>query len=131
MVKEITTVEELIEEINNWESYTVLYFTATWCGPCKQISPFIEELDKNSEILNVKFLKIDVDEADDLCEKFEVQSMPTFIFLDKEQNVSDILVGANKELLSEKIKNLFTKKNNDNNNSDNKPEIDFSKNTDF
>jgi thioredoxin 1 len=126
MVKEITTIEELDEEINNWTSYTVLYFTATWCGPCKQISPFIQELDKNSEILNVKFLKIDVDEADDLCEKFEVQSMPTFIFLDKEQNVTDSLIGANKELLSEKIKNLFT-----DNNSSSKPQVDFNKNTDF
>ena len=108
MVKQITTLEELKDELNNNPTYTILYFTATWCGPCRTISPFVEELDKNREITNILFLKVDVDEADELCEQFNIESMPTFIFLDKEFQICDSMIGANKELLSEKIKNLFT-----------------------
>ena len=112
MVKQITTLEELNDELNNNPTYSILYFTATWCGPCRVISPFVEELDKNRDITNVLFLKVDVDESEELCEKFNIEKMPTFIFLNKEQQVCDSMSGANKDLLSEKIKNLFLENNN-------------------
>ena len=109
MVKQITTIDELDEEVNNCSQFCILYFTAQWCGPCKMISPFIDKLDENTEVFkHIKFLKIDVDESDELCEKFEIESMPTFIFLDKEQTILDKMVGCDKNLLTEKIKNLFT-----------------------
>ena len=120
MVKQITTLEELNDELNNNSTYSILYFTATWCGPCRVISPFVEELDKNSDITNVLFLKVDVDESEELCEKFNIEKMPTFIFLNKEQQVCDSMSGANKDLLSEKIKNLFI----ENNNNQEKPHLE-------
>ena len=54
-------------------------FFATWCGPCKMIAPQIEEMSKSLE--NVVFLKVDVDEAEDAAQEFNVSAMPTFIFM--------------------------------------------------
>lgn len=108
MVKQITKIEELNENINNCSQFCILYFTASWCGPCKIISPFIDKLDENKEVFEkIMFLKIDVDDSDELCENFEIESMPTFIFLNKEQIILDKMTGCDKELLTEKIKNLF------------------------
>ncbi|KYN44617.1 Thioredoxin-2, partial [Trachymyrmex septentrionalis] len=57
----------------------VIDFFAVWCGPCKMIGPLIEELSK--EMLDVVFLKIDVDECEDIAAKYEITSMPTFVFI--------------------------------------------------
>jgi thioredoxin 1 len=54
----------------------VLYFTADWCNPCKQVKPVVEEMNKDSII---KFQMIDVDIEMELTKKFEIRSVPTFI----------------------------------------------------
>ena len=54
-------------------------FFAAWCGPCKAIAPKFEELSK--VYTNVTFLKVDVDESQDLAEFFDIRAMPTFVFL--------------------------------------------------
>jgi thioredoxin 1 len=54
-------------------------FFATWCGPCKHIAPKFEELSKVYS--NVTFLKVDVDESQELAEFFNIRAMPTFVFL--------------------------------------------------
>jgi thioredoxin 1 len=59
---------------------TVLYFTAHWCGPCKRIGPEFERLTRMHAA--VTGLKVDVEEADkDLLEHFQVEAMPTFVFI--------------------------------------------------
>ena len=58
MVKEINA-EEYAEIINS-SSPVVIDFHATWCGPCKVLSPILEEL--NDEIEGVEFVKLDVDQ---------------------------------------------------------------------
>uniref|UniRef100_A0A8R1HNG8 Thioredoxin-like protein 1 n=1 Tax=Caenorhabditis japonica TaxID=281687 RepID=A0A8R1HNG8_CAEJA len=56
---------------------TICYFTAAWCGPCKQISPTYDAL--SNQYLNAVFLKIDVDICEGTCASYGVSSMPTFI----------------------------------------------------
>ena len=59
----------------------VLYFTATWCGPCKKIAPVVEELANSEESRDSNlFVKIDVDEFEELMNECEVNCMPTFHF---------------------------------------------------
>ena len=70
----------------------VVDFHATWCGPCKMIAPHLEEMDKTME--DVVFLKVDVDDCEDIAEQYKVTAMPTFIFLKSKNKVAD-LTGAN------------------------------------
>merc|ERR1719175_553114 len=48
----------------------VVDFHATWCGPCKMIAPHLEEMDKTMD--DVVFLKVDVDECEDIAEEYHV-----------------------------------------------------------
>ena len=56
----------------------VVDFFATWCGPCKMLSPIIEELGESLD--DITFIKIDVDKHEDLARRFGVMSIPTLVF---------------------------------------------------
>ncbi|KAL8550385.1 hypothetical protein ACS0TY_008996 [Phlomoides rotata] len=78
----------------------VIDFTASWCGPCQFIQPAVHEL---AEIYkNVDFIKINVDELEDVSNEFGVQAMPTFILMKRGKEV-DKVVGAKKDDLRKKI----------------------------
>ena len=64
---------------------TVIDFYATWCGPCKAISPFFEKL-KGEYSDKVNFVSIDVDQDTETAMKYSVSAMPTFVFLDADGN---------------------------------------------
>ena len=53
-------------------------FFATWCGPCKMLSPIVEEVAAKYD--NIAFGKLNVDENPEICEKFGIMSIPTLIF---------------------------------------------------
>ncbi|MFA5283534.1 MAG: thioredoxin [Bacilli bacterium] len=53
-------------------------FFATWCGPCKMLSPIVEEVaEEHPEVL---VIKVDVDEHNDLAAKFQIYAVPTLVF---------------------------------------------------
>ena len=88
MVRFITTSDEwgaLMEESK--ASLVVIDFTASWCGPCQFIAPHYEDMAK--EMPNITFVKIDVDEAEDLAAQCGVQAMPTFQFYKGGQKVDE------------------------------------------
>ena len=58
----------------------VLDFTATWCGPCRQIAPVFESLATEYEG-KIKFVKLDVDKCDGTAQVYDVTSIPNFVFL--------------------------------------------------
>ena len=76
MIKHIETKEELNELISQGD--VLLDFFATWCGPCKMLSPVLEGLDK--EGFPVQIVKVDTDEAPELAMEFGVQAIPTLLF---------------------------------------------------
>lgn len=78
----------------------VVDFTANWCGPCKQIAPYYQEL--SQEFTNVVFLKVDVDDNPETTEKSDILSMPTFQFYRNKEKV-DEFSGANLEKLRQVI----------------------------
>lgn len=101
---EITS--ENYEEIVAQDKPVVLDFWATWCGPCKKIGPYIEELAQEYEGKAIVG-KVNVEEEDDLAEKFSIRNIPTVIFM-KNGEVKDRYVGAgSKDLFEEKLKALL------------------------
>ena len=58
-------------------NYSVMYFTASWCAPCRKISPIFEEL-AAAQDAHVTFCKIDCDECPELCGQNQIKKMPTF-----------------------------------------------------
>ena len=71
-------------------------FWAEWCGPCRMVSPVVEELAKDYEG-KVKFVKVNVDEANEIASKFNVFSIPTLIILNKGEIISQQVGAASKE----------------------------------
>lgn len=57
---------------------------ASWCGPCQQMAPHFDALEKELKE-NYKFVKLNVDEARDISIKYGVTSVPTFIFIHNNQ----------------------------------------------
>ena len=70
----------------------VIDFSATWCGPCKKISPIIDELADEYEG-KVVIGKCDVDDNDELTSRFGIRNVPTVLFI-KNGEVADKHVGA-------------------------------------
>ncbi|KAG9345826.1 hypothetical protein JZ751_008982 [Albula glossodonta] len=62
------------------DKLVVVDFTATWCGPCQSIGPFFKKLSEEPENSNVVFLKVDVDDAQDVASACDIKCMPTFHF---------------------------------------------------
>ena len=82
----IESSEQLKELIDTEKRVICVDFTASWCGPCRMISP---ELDRLSIELEKKLVvaKVDVDECPELAEQAGVRGMPTFVFFVEKKNV--------------------------------------------
>jgi len=92
------------KEIITQDELTVVDFTATWCGPCKQIAPFFHKL---SEIYNgINFVKVDVDDNEETSVFCQVSSMPTFQFW-KNNILLKQFSGADPDKLLNTIKELL------------------------
>mmetsp|Transcript_65040 Transcript_65040/g.89396 ORF Transcript_65040/g.89396 Transcript_65040/m.89396 type:complete len:165 (-) Transcript_65040:152-646(-) len=86
------------------DTVIVMDFGATWCGPCQSIAPDFEALaDANAPLLDdedylphasVVFIKVDVDALQEAAQEFEVEALPTFVFLQDGKEV-DRFSGAN------------------------------------
>uniref|UniRef100_A0A8C4SES7 Thioredoxin domain-containing protein n=1 Tax=Erpetoichthys calabaricus TaxID=27687 RepID=A0A8C4SES7_ERPCA len=80
MVKEVKYLAEFHKELKNDQSNLIM-----WCGPCKQITQFFESLPGTCP--NVVFLKVNVNEAENVDQHCEFRAMPTFAFYRNWQKV--------------------------------------------
>jgi thioredoxin 1 len=85
------TKQNFDQEVLQSKEPVLLDFWASWCGPCRMVSPTIEEIAKETE--GVKVGKINVDEESELAAQFSVMSIPTIMVL-KDGKVSATAVGA-------------------------------------
>ena len=80
MAVEIINSKTDFEEKVKSGKYVVDFF-ATWCGPCKMLSPVLDQIAPDLEAEDVTIIKVDVDQAPDLAEKFGVMSIPTLLLV--------------------------------------------------
>jgi len=80
----------------------ILYFTADWCGPCKQTRPIVEEL--NREQIMAKFFIIDVDLEIEMAQDFGIRSIPTFIVMKDNKETYRVTGAQTRQQLEELIR---------------------------
>jgi len=85
------TTDNFEDEVLKKEGTVLVDFWATWCGPCKILSPIVEELAE--ELTQVKICKVNVDEQGALAEKYSVMSIPTLLVF-KNGEVVNKSIGA-------------------------------------
>jgi len=86
---------EFADEVTRCATPVVADFYATWCGPCRMLSPMLDKL-AGGYADKIKFVKINVDESPGLAQNFQVQAIPTLIFF-KDGKVADRLTGLPEE----------------------------------
>lgn len=74
-----------ISSLKDKECYILFYFTASWCGPCKRIKPLIEKLSEGLDLSKIEFYMIDIDENEELANTYNIKSIPTFLFIHKNE----------------------------------------------
>ncbi|MFS8507160.1 MAG: thioredoxin [Candidatus Babeliales bacterium] len=100
------TNENVEQEINKSTLPVILDVYATWCGPCQQMAPIFEELEKELGS-KCKFLKLNVDEAREISIQYGITSVPTFVFI-KNGEIKHKETGyMNKNDLRSKIENFI------------------------
>ena len=75
-------------------------FYADWCGPCKMLTPILEEINYNNT------LKVNVDEHQDISNSFGIMSIPTLVFLKDGKEVEKLIGFQSKDTILEVIKKI-------------------------
>ena len=94
------------EEVLNFDGRVLVDFWAEWCGPCRMVSPIIDELAQEYEG-RVTIGKMNVDENDDVVGRFGIRNIPTVIFFKNGEMVDKIVGATSKDKFKEKVENLL------------------------
>ena len=94
------TAENFEATVNNGVS--LVDFWAPWCGPCRMLSPVIDELATDFDG-KASICKVNTDEQQDLAVKYGVRSVPTILFMKNGEIVDQVIGAQSKQALAEKI----------------------------
>ncbi len=99
----ILTTQNFADEVINSSIPVLVDFWAEWCGPCRVISPIVDEIanDLNGQL---KVGKVNVDNEQELAAKHNIMSIPTLLIFKQGQVVEQIVGAMPKERLLSKIK---------------------------
>ena len=93
-----TNFNELIAD----SKLVIVDFWATWCGPCRMISPILDELEEEMAD-KISVVKVNVDDADEIAAQYRLMSIPTLLFIKNGQIVDKTVGAMPKPALVEKI----------------------------
>ena len=97
-MKEVNGQEQWQNEVINSDKPVFVDFWAEWCGPCRIVSPTVEELSKEYND-KVNFVKVNVDENNELASKYNVFSIPTLAIFRNGKLIAQTAGAASKESL--------------------------------
>ena len=89
----IVNEQEYYETIKS--GLTLVDFYADWCGPCKMMAPILEEIE--TELTNIKFIKVNVDEAEEIATRYGIMSIPTFFIFNNGELIKKTVGGHSKQ----------------------------------
>ena len=86
----------------------VVDFYATWCGPCKELAPILDEIEKNHKG-EVIFKRIDVDQEPELAQEFRIEAIPMLMFITPTGEYQTIVGLQDAPVIEEKITELLAR----------------------
>ena len=78
--------QDFEKEVLQSEKPVLVDFFADWCGPCKMLSPIVDEV--ASENSDIKVVKVNIDESQDLAMKYQVMSIPTLVVIKEGKEIN-------------------------------------------
>lgn len=96
---------EFNKEVMQFKGTTLVDFYADWCGPCRMLSPMLDDMSKENTDKNVQFVKVNVDENRALAGAFGVMSIPTVVIIKDGKIVNQHIGVMPKEVYGNSIKN--------------------------
>ena len=102
---QVLNSQEEFDQLVLSKGVAMVDFFATWCGPCKMLSPVIDEV---AEELSGKatVVKVDSDVMGDTCSKYSIKSLPTLVFFKDGKEVDRVIGVTSKEDIIEKLNSL-------------------------
>ena len=100
------TDENFQQEVMESDQPVMIDFSASWCGPCKQLAPVVEDLAQAYDG-RIKVAKIDIEEAHNTALQYGILSVPTILFL-KNGEIADQMVGnQTRQAIEERIAKML------------------------
>ena len=90
------------DELLQSEKLVVVDFWATWCGPCRMLSPILDEVEEEMAG-KIEVVKVNVDDADEVAAQYRIMSIPTLLFFKGGQIVDKTVGAMPKNVLVDKI----------------------------
>ncbi len=103
-MKVIQSVE--FDKIISESKPTIVDFFATWCGPCKMLSPILEKVEEDSKG-DFNIVKVDVDESYDIAKKYGIMSVPTMIIFKDGEEQEKIVGLRQKNQIEEAVRSYI------------------------
>ena len=95
-MKEITSSKQFESEVLNSANPVFVDFWAEWCGPCRAVSPAVEELSGEYKD-KVNFVKVNVDQNNQIAEKYNIFSIPTLAIFEDGEVIAQTVGAVSKD----------------------------------